>query len=223
MASDKNITYRGIRYRLLPGNSTTAMQLAGIAGACRFVWNHFLSENKRQYRLSQNVWVRGLPQYSRPDVSKFSLGKKFTELRHSADFPWLMDYPANVVKQSVYDLGDAWLAFFRERRKGNDEWGPPRKKSRHHDKAFTIDKASGVRIEGNRHQRLNIPRVGKLRLKGSNPYQGAEPVQAVVSQERGKWYCVVTYAVPIAMIEKANPANEVVGVDRGVAKPARVQ
>ena len=124
--------------------------------------------------------------------------------------------PANIVKRSVYDLGDAWQAFFRQ-----PDRGRPKFKSRYKDKpSFTIDKAGPIKIEGDKHQRLNVPRIGKLRLKGNNPYPGAEPAQAAVSQENGKWYAVITYAVPAEQIQRANPVNEVVGVDRGVTKPA---
>ncbi len=34
--------YRNITYRLLPGSRGKAKKLAGLAGACRFVWNVML-------------------------------------------------------------------------------------------------------------------------------------------------------------------------------------
>ncbi len=39
-------TYRNITYRLIPGSQSKASKLSGQAGACRFVWNHFLGENQ---------------------------------------------------------------------------------------------------------------------------------------------------------------------------------
>ena len=34
--------YRTIRYRLYAGTQAKARKLAGTAGACRYVWNHFV-------------------------------------------------------------------------------------------------------------------------------------------------------------------------------------
>ncbi|KKZ10862.1 MAG: hypothetical protein TH68_09665 [Candidatus Synechococcus spongiarum 142] len=45
--------YRNIRYRLLPGATSKARRLFGLAGACRFVWNHFLAQNQEAYKLHQ--------------------------------------------------------------------------------------------------------------------------------------------------------------------------
>ncbi len=62
--------YRNITYRLIPGSESKARKLAGQAGACRFVWNHFLGENRKQMEL----WRRYPELTAKPSTSFFSLG-----------------------------------------------------------------------------------------------------------------------------------------------------
>ena len=45
---------RSVRLRLLPESKSIAYQLAGQAGACRFVWNHFLARNPQDYAESKD-------------------------------------------------------------------------------------------------------------------------------------------------------------------------
>ena len=45
MADDTE--YRQIVYRLLPGTREKARRLAALAGACRFVWNAMLDQQKQ--------------------------------------------------------------------------------------------------------------------------------------------------------------------------------
>jgi len=77
-----------------------------IAGACRFVWNRFLAANGQEYR----DWKDG-KRDAPPEVTYFSLGKEFTELRRET--PWLQELPANVVKYSLKRLSDALREFLK--------------------------------------------------------------------------------------------------------------
>jgi len=106
--SEKHSTFRGVTYRLYPGTRAKHEQLSRITGACRYVWNHFLAENKRKYRLSQNVFVRGLPQYPKPSTSYQSLFVQFTELRNRT--PWLQQLPFEAVRYTLKYQADAWKA-----------------------------------------------------------------------------------------------------------------
>ena len=74
---------RQVRYRLLPGSRQKAKQLFGLAGAGRFVWNHFLAKNQETYRLHQE----DPDAHPSPSVSFFSFSKAFTALRNSGEFP----------------------------------------------------------------------------------------------------------------------------------------
>ncbi len=98
--------YRNITYRLLPGSRSKAKHLAGLAGACRFVWNAILAEQSEAYRKAKEAGEKP------PSVSFFSLGKRFTALRSTVE--WLPEYSFGVVRYTLKYQADAWKAFFKE-------------------------------------------------------------------------------------------------------------
>ena len=201
--------HRTIRYRLLPETGRNVQSLVGLAGACRYVWNYFLAANSDQYNLYRLAKTLGIEGVGKPPVSFFSLGKTFIELRNSPDHEWLQGYHCATVRYTLKRQADAWQKAF----KGG---GFPK----FHGKAkypplFTI--TQDLNLSDNR---INIPRVGKLRIKGSNPYPSAKPRQAIVRRELfNRWYVYVIYDVHESELI-AVPASDtdVVGVDRGVAK-----
>ncbi len=82
--------YRNITYRLLPGSRSNAKHLAGLAGACRFVWNAILAEQSEAYKKAKEAGEKP------PSVRFFSLGKRFTALRRTVE--WLPEYSFGVVR-----------------------------------------------------------------------------------------------------------------------------
>ncbi len=94
--------YRTIEYRLLPGSR--GKKLAGIAGACRFVWNTILAQSLRGYQQAKESGEKP------PSVKVFSLGKRFKELRDHGE--WLPEYSFNMVRYTLKYQADAWKACF---------------------------------------------------------------------------------------------------------------
>ncbi len=88
--------HRNITYRLLPVTRTKAKQLDRLAGACRFVWNHFLTERLATYQFDRCFEATyGIkPQAS--STSFYTLGKEFTQLRHR--LAWLRELPCAPVR-----------------------------------------------------------------------------------------------------------------------------
>lgn len=206
MASQNSTTgFRGVTFRLYPGTKSRHIKLSQTAGACRYVWNHFLAENKRKYRLSQNVFVRGLPQYRRPTVTFQGLFVQFTELRNRT--PWLKDLPFKPVRYVLKYQADAWKQAFKH-------GGFPKFHGRRGQDSFTIPEA--VKLKAGK---IHIPRTGwcTLSRKGGNPYDGCQPVKAVIKRDCGRWYCVVTYAADIPATADNGLA---LGVDMNVRQVA---
>ena len=204
--------HRGVRLRLLPGSRAAAHQLAGTAGACRFVWNHFLARKQQQYKAYQ-CWqdYKIGPAPAKPQISFFSLGKEFTALRQDPAYAWLREYSFKSVRYVLKYLADAYQAFFQGQR------GFPVFKRQHdHRDGFTLPENVQVRD----HQ-LYVPRSGWLRLKGSNLYAVGQPLQARSRQEgtraRPLWYVYLTYAVPAASV-RPGAATGALGLDRNVGQ-----
>ena len=195
--------YRNITYRLLSGSRGKAKKLAGLAGACRFVWNVMLAQQNEAYEKAKKAGEKP------PSTSFFSLGKRFTELRRNIE--WLPEYSFGVVRYTLKYQADAWKAFFKEGK------GRPRFHSRHGSiPSFTIPE--DVKIRDNK---LYIPKVGyiEIRRKGGNPYPDGEPVKAVIQKRAGKWYAVICYRVNVPEIADNGVAA---GIDRNCRQVATV-
>ena len=208
-----SIVHRGVRLRLLPGTPAVAHQLAGTAGACRFVWNHFLALKRQQYR-DYRCWqdYKIGPEKPKLNLTFFGMGLEFTALRHHPHTAWLQDYSFKAVRHILKYLAEAYQAFCKGQR------GYPKFKSRYRNQdGFTIP--SDVELVDNH---LHVPRIGKLRVKGSNLYaaSGKALTARIVkagTAVRPKWYVHVTYAVPISKVKKG-AADGTVGLDRNVGQ-----
>ena len=209
---DPETVHRGVRLRLLPESRARAHQLAGTAGACRFVWNHFLARKQQQYK-AYRCWqdYKIGPEKAKPQLSCFSLNQEFTALRRDPEYAWLQEYSFKSVRYVLKYLADAYQAFFQ----GQRDY-PVFKRQHAHQDGFTLPESVQVRD----HQ-LYVPRCGWLRLKGSNLYAHGQPVQARIRQEgtraRPKWYVYLTYAVPAESVRQG-AATGVLGLDRNVGQ-----
>ena len=171
------LTHRNTRYRLVPGTVAKARALSKLAGATRYVWNWALAANQE----AMQAYKQG--EGDKPSVSFFSLGKQFTELRRTT--LWLQELPFAPVRYVLKRQADAWKVAFKH-------GGFPRFKGRWGDDSVTLP--DNIRIDNGK---LYIPRLGwyRLRRRGGNPYQRAKPVQAVIKQERGRWFVTVCYQI----------------------------
>ena len=196
--SHSTAQHRTVTYRLLPTTRAKHVGLCRIAGACRFVWNQVLADTEDLHRICRMVGARS------PSVSFFTLGTVFTQLRRTT--PWLQELHAATVRYALKRQADAWKQYFAGKR------GRPRFKGRRGDDNFTL--VQDFRIEGNR---LRIPRLGWVTLRGSNPYADGESKQVTVKRVGGKWFATVAYEV--ALPQKHDDGT-VVGVDMNVGQVA---
>ena len=202
--------FRAITYRLHPGTRARHRKLVEIAGACRYVWNHFLACNRRDYaayKLRKAMFDMGLvvDKPSPPSLSFQSMGVRFTALRRQT--LWLQRLPYAPVRYALKYQAEAWTRAFAG-------GGFPRFKARRGDDSFTIPQ--DVRVGDNV---LIVPKVGRVRLsrRGGNPYSEYPPVKATVKRVHGKWYCVVVYRVSAV----ARPDNGLaLGVDMNCGQVA---
>ena len=218
--------YRNITYKLFPGNSTRAKKLNSTIAASRFVWNTVLRDVERDYkeyldtqRFHEDTLLGLLyDRPSKPSLRYEGLGLRVKKIRQENE--WIGNLSANCVKYILKYQADSWSRYF----KGTG--GKPRFKKYRDIDGFTIaadsDIKSKIRTNSRtKTTRINIPKIGGcvIRRKGGNPYEGSEPVKAVIKREGKSWRCVVCYKVPMEMIKEGSD-DGTIGIDRNVGQIA---
>ena len=134
-------TYRTTRYRLLPETAERHAKLMQVAGACIFVWNHFLARNQRDYRWHEQApWLVDAPWTSWQDTFK-----EFTQLRRNIS--WLRELPSNPVRHTLKHQSLAWAKYF----KSSEKSGRPKFKSKYREPSVTFPDKNTFKIRDSRH------------------------------------------------------------------------
>jgi len=192
---------RTVEFVVLPTAKAKATKMFQIAGACRYVWNHFREKNLADYQAYRNG------KGKKPKTSYFSLGVEFTKLRRETE--WMQELPANPVKHTLKYFADA----LKEAMSGKK--GFPKPKSRKKTAPnFTVPSSAGVRIRkvNKKYSSFLIPLVGWVTLarRGGNPWEDGAPRQVVLHHNGHRWRAFVSYEVEV---EGKMDNKEVLGVD----------
>ena len=192
---------RTVEFVVLSAAKAKARKMFQVAGACRYVWNHFREKKFADYQAFKN----GKGQ--RPHTSYFSLGVEFTRLRHETD--WLLELPANPIKHTLKYFADA----LGEAMAGKKGFPKPRSRKRTAP-GFTLPSKENFSIKNidKKYSLLLIPRVGwvKMTRRGGNPWKSGTPKQVVLRHDGHRWRAFVSYEVEM---EKRVDDGEVLGVD----------
>ncbi len=186
-------THKTIRYRLHPQTKTKANKLFALAGARRFIWNHFVEKLQEDYK-----------SYSKCNPSYYTLGLQFTRLRDQ--LPWLQTYSANIVKYSLKPLETCYKKYWK------NQGGLPRFHGKYtHPPSISLPQGT---FKLNRKS-LYIQKISQIKLSGNNPYPDSKCKTITIKHEAGKWYAYVVYEVETSKLpESINP----VGIDRNVGQ-----
>ena len=132
------------------------------------------------------------PQFNTPDVSYFSLGKRFTALRSKTD--WLQDHSFGAVRHVLKHMAESYKQFFKYAHRGHK---PPKFKAKYvSTPTFYIP--YDVKLKGNH---LFIPKLHKQRKhcwvhvnrRGGSLYIHGVAKTAAIKKENGKWYASVNF------------------------------
>ncbi|MCY4379498.1 MAG: transposase [Candidatus Dadabacteria bacterium] len=199
---------RTVEFVVLPAAKAKARKMFQIAGACRYVWNHFREKNLADYQ----AFKKGKAE--RPQTSYFSLGVEFTKLRHKTD--WMLELPANPVKHTLKHFADA----LKEAMAGKKGFPKPRSRNRHAP-SFTLPSKENFRIKNidKKYSLLLIPKIGwvKMTRRGGNPWEDGTPKQVVLRHDGHRWRAFVSYEVEV---EKRPDDGEILGVDMNTRQVA---
>ena len=199
---------RTVEFVVLPAAKAKARKMFQIAGACRYVWNHFREKNLADYQKSRDG------KGERPSASYFSLGVEFTRLRHETD--WLRELPANPIKHTLKYFADA----LKQAMQGKKGFPKPRSRRRTAP-SFTLPSKENFRIKNidRKYSLLRIPLVGwvKLTRRGGNPWEDGAPKQVVLRHDGHRWRAFVFYEIEV---EQKLDDGEFLGVDMNVRQVA---
>ena len=191
-------TVRSTAFQAFPNREQEAM-LNRIAGACRFVWNQSLRDNKYHYA----GWKIGAN--AKPSTSYFSLTKDLTEMRKR--YVWMNDLPSVILRSSMKRLSLAW----DRKWKGIGSFPKPKKK---HGKNQGFDIPERVLVKDGK---IFVPKTGWIRIsrRGKNAYESWKPVKTTFTRDKfdGKWKVTVFYK---GEMEEKIDDGTVVGLDRNV-------
>lgn len=136
--------FKAIKIRLYP-NKTQRSLIDQTLGCCRFIYNWGLEKRKTDYN---NGVKTGYSQTC----------KMLTELKHTNEFSFLKTCNAAALQQSLRNLDNAYVNFFKKRSKY------PHFKSKHSYRQSyrTLNNNNNIRIE-NKHIRL--PKVGFVKIR----------------------------------------------------------
>lgn len=98
------MTYKAVKVMLIP-NNWQKTRLFQYAGTARFAYNWALAKEMESLRNGNGL------------ISDHDLRKEFTQLKKQEDYRWLNDVSNDVPKQAIKDLVNAYLRYFKERKK----------------------------------------------------------------------------------------------------------
>ena len=96
--------HKAYKFRLEPNEEQKSL-LAKHFGCTRFVYNHFLSERKKQY------------DETHKSDNYYAQAKKLTELKKDEDYVWLNEINSQTLQHALRHLETAYVNFFRENAK----------------------------------------------------------------------------------------------------------
>lgn len=168
-----------------------------FAGACRYVYNRALAEQRARYAEGQNK------------LAYAALCKQLTAWRGAGDTAWLSQAPVHPLQQALRDLERAYTNFFEGRAAfpGFKKKGRCRASFRYPDpKQIKLDRQNG---------RIFVPKLGWLRYRNSRTVLG-EVRNVTVSERAGHWY--VSIQTEREVEAPVHPSISAVGIDMGVAR-----
>ena len=208
---------KGYKFRAYP-NSKQENLIAKTFGCKRFVWNQFLDMQMKRREAGEKL------------LTYNQCSKKLTELKCEKE--WLKEPDKDALQRALKDLSKDF-ARYREKQKEKkyssqklehlgrigkepteyDRYGHPKFKARK-DRYQSYSTGSNIKFLG---RKVQLPKLGKIRIKDSKKYQEIEGriYNATVSREPdGRYYislCFTDVPVPVAL-----PAEKAVGIDLGL-------
>lgn len=193
-------------FRLYPDAAQQAA-LAGAFGCARVVFNDAV-------RAREDARLAGQPFPTAGQLSTCLI----TEAKRTPERAWLGEVSAVVLQQSLRDAEKAYRNYFaslKGARKG-PRMGPPRFKSRK-DARQSIRFTANARWNITGSGRLNLPKIGAVKVKWSRTLPAAPTSVTVVKDAAGRFFAsFVIDTAPAADAARMPATDRSIGIDLGL-------
>lgn len=185
----------GFKFRIYP-NNTQQRLINRTLGCCRFVYNHFLSVCRDEWKANHN------------SLNYAETCRLLTDLKKREDTMWLSEVDSHALQQSLRDLDRAYQNFFKRRA------GYPRFKSKHsHNQSYRARNINNcIRIEDNR---IRLPKVGFVKIKQSRAFEGRILNATVSHTASGKYFASLCVEMDKEKLVRSNNGGKI-GIDVGL-------
>ncbi|WP_089106717.1 RNA-guided endonuclease InsQ/TnpB family protein [Streptomyces hyaluromycini] len=193
-------------FRLYPAPGRRAA-LARAFGCARVVFNDAV-------RAREDARAAGRPFPTAGELSRTLI----TQAKRTAERSWLGEVSAVVLQQSLRDAETAYRNFFaslKGERQGPKLSAPRFKSSKDHRQAirFTANARWSITPSG----RLNLPKIGEVRVKWSRTLPGVPSSVTVIKDAAGRYFAsFVIDTDPAADAARMPSSDQTVGVDLGL-------
>ena len=190
---------RSYKYRIYPDAQQCA-SLAQFFGAKRWIYNHFLSEQKRRFENKEK------------HLSAFDCNNEITKLKQRPETDWLKEIDDWCLKTSAEDLATGYKNFFdsiKGKRKG-PKVDAPKYKSKYDNKQSY--RTRGVKIDFASGQ-INLSKIKHIKTAVDRQFTGTIKYATVSKTPSGKYF--VSILVEEAIQLKPSTGLEV-GCDLGL-------
>ncbi|NMA85309.1 MAG: IS200/IS605 family element transposase accessory protein TnpB [Epulopiscium sp.] len=191
---------KGYKYRLYPTDEQKE-QINKTFGCCRFIYNHFLAMRIELYKAEQK------------SLSYSKCSSLLTQLKKEKE--WLKEPDKCSLQNSLKDLDTAYQNFFREIKKGNNNQGFPKFKSkRNNNKSYKTNFTNNnIELYFTNNQ-VKLPKLGWVHCKLHREFTG-KILSATISQvPSGKYFVSLNVECKHTQLPKNNNA---VGLDLGIS------
>ena len=232
---------RSFKTELAPNNEQFT-KLLQHAGCARFAYNwamSFMQNDFNNKRLEEQIHLAErrigyLVDYTEEELKEYrkELNKRYLYpnamtlhkiliSKKEEEFPWMYDVSKWSPQNALIALQDAYERFFKiikdpkkkrkskkSKKKKKGIYGFPKRKKRDKKDSFTVDTPVIVT-----NKDIQLPKIGKIRLKERGYIPEGKPKKATVSRKGDRWFVSVSYEVKI---EKKEYSKEKLGVDLGI-------
>ena len=187
--------YKAYKVELDPNNKQITL-FKKHCGGSRFAYNWMLATLKQDYDKSK---LENTKPTLKPNAIQFH---KLLNSKKQTEFPWMYEVSKSAPQFALKAVEGAYKRFF------NKEASFPRFKKKGIKDSFTVDGTIIINKDS-----VQLPRIGKVRLKESNYIPEGKPAKATISRRADKWFISVHYETDIT---QQNYIEDTIGVDLGI-------